>query len=203
MTTQHTMQMYARNSSYVIPGVYDIEMHDAGWILVASIMIFRCANENLINIPLEFHLPVIAAPITTFFIVLTVSMQTGFGLLESGIVSRKNEVNIMMKNVVDVVLGGFTYWLFGYGLSFGRSAYTTPFIAFGDFMVDPNVHDELMGQMFTAFFFQLSFATTATTILSGTVAERINFHAYCLFSLINTIVYCVPAGWVSQLVGNY
>jgi ammonia channel protein AmtB len=40
----------------------------------------------------------------------------GFGMLESGIVSLKNEVNIMMKNVVDVVLGGLTYWAFGYGL---------------------------------------------------------------------------------------
>ena len=43
----------------------------------------------------------------------------GFGMLESGIVSLKNEVNIMMKNVVDVVLGGVTYWAFGYGLSYG------------------------------------------------------------------------------------
>ena len=40
-------------------------------------------------------------------------------MLESGIVSTKNEVNIMMKNVVDVVLGGLTYWAFGYGLSYG------------------------------------------------------------------------------------
>ena len=40
-------------------------------------------------------------------------------MLESGIVSLKNEVNIMMKNVVDVVLGGVTYWAFGYGLSYG------------------------------------------------------------------------------------
>lgn len=40
-------------------------------------------------------------------------------MLESGIVSLKNEVNIMMKNVVDVVLGGVTYWAFGYGFSYG------------------------------------------------------------------------------------
>lgn len=164
MATHHTINSFARNASYVIPGVYDIEQDDVAWIMVASIIIF--------------------------------TMQTGFGLLESGIVSRKNEVNIMMKNVVDVVLGGFSYWLFGYGLSYGRSSYTNPFIAFGDFMVDPSVENPLMGQIFTAFFFQLSFATTATTILSGTVAERIKFHAYCLFSLINTVVYCIPAGWV-------
>lgn len=46
MTTHHTMQMYARNSSYVIPGVYDIELQDAGWILVASIIIFRCVHNK-------------------------------------------------------------------------------------------------------------------------------------------------------------
>ena len=40
-------------------------------------------------------------------------------MLESGAVQSKNEVNIMVKNAVDVVFGGITYWMFGYGLSFG------------------------------------------------------------------------------------
>lgn len=80
MTSLHTMQSYARNESYVIPGVYDIETQDVAWVMVASIIIF--------------------------------TMQTGFGLLESGIVSKKNEVNIMMKNVVDVVLGGKNFDIF-------------------------------------------------------------------------------------------
>ena len=53
-------------------------------------------------------------------------------MLESGIVSLKNEVNIMMKNVVDVVLGGITYWAFGYGLSYGESEHSNSFVAFGD-----------------------------------------------------------------------
>lgn len=56
-------------------------------------------------------------------------------MLESGCVSVKNEVNIMMKNIVDIVLGGFTYWLFGYGMSFGRGPLTNPFIAIGDFLL--------------------------------------------------------------------
>ncbi|ODM94408.1 putative ammonium transporter 3 [Orchesella cincta] len=55
--------------------------------------------------------------LTASFIIFT--MQTGFGMLESGCVSVKNEANIMMKNVVDVVFGGFTYWLFGFSLTFG------------------------------------------------------------------------------------
>ena len=52
-------------------------------------------------------------------------------MLESGCVSLKNEVNIMMKNVVDVVLGGVTYWAFGYGLSYGSGPGTNPFFGVG------------------------------------------------------------------------
>ena len=52
-------------------------------------------------------------------------------MLESGCVSLKNEVNIMMKNVVDVVLGGLTYWAFGFGLSYGKGYGTNPFFAVG------------------------------------------------------------------------
>ena len=52
------------------------------------------------------------------------------------------------------------------------------------------------GPVFTTFLFQLSFATTATTIVSGGIAERCNFYSYCLFSLVNTVVYCLPAGWL-------
>ena len=55
--------------------------------------------------------------------------------MESGCVSLKNEVNIMMKNVVDIVFGGLTYWLFGYGLMYGTT-YSNSFIAFGYFALD-------------------------------------------------------------------
>ncbi|XP_044265151.1 putative ammonium transporter 2 isoform X2 [Tribolium madens] len=132
--------------------------------------------------------------ITSSFMIFT--MQTGFGMLESGCVSIKNEVNIMMKNVVDIVLGGLTYWIFGFGLSFGRSPLSNGFIAFGDFFTDPVLKDPLKGAIYAAFIFQLSFATTATTIVSGAMAERCNFKAYCIFSFLNTAIYCIPAGWM-------
>ena len=51
--------------------------------------------------------------LTSAFIIFT--MQSGFGLLEAGMVSKKNETNIMVKNAMDVVYGSFAYWLFGYG----------------------------------------------------------------------------------------
>lgn len=82
----------------------------------------------------------------------------------------KNETNIMVKNVVDVVLGGFTYWLFGYALSFGESEWTNAFCGWGSFAINPG--EDEMGRVYTTFFFQLSFATTATTIVSGAIAER-------------------------------
>ncbi|XP_031364119.1 putative ammonium transporter 3 isoform X4 [Apis dorsata] len=132
--------------------------------------------------------------ITNSFIIFT--MQTGFGMLESGCVSLKNEVNIMMKNVVDIVLGGLTYWAFGFAMSFGTDKLNNPFIGMGEFLIDPSLEDEFMGPKCAAFLFQLSFATTSTTIVSGAMAERCNFKAYCLFSFLNTIVYCVPAGWI-------
>lgn len=84
--------------------------------------------------------------------------------------SMKNETNIMVKNVVDVVLGGFTYWLFGYSLSFGESEWTNAFCGWGSFAINPG--EDEMGRVYTTFFFQLSFATTATTIVSGAIAER-------------------------------
>ncbi|XP_076443996.1 putative ammonium transporter 2 [Babylonia areolata] len=122
-------------------------------------------------------------------------MQSGFGMLEAGAVASKNTVNIMVKNVVDVVFGGMTYWMFGYALSFGEGPYSNPFCGLGDFFVDTN-NSEDMGLMYATFVFQLSFATTATTIVSGAMAERTNLTAYIVFSLINTVVYCIPAHWV-------
>jgi ammonia channel protein AmtB len=111
-------------------------------------------------------------------------------MLESGCVSIKNEVNIMMKNVADVVLGGLTYWMFGFALSFGNGPCTTPFMGCGNFFVDPTVNDPLMGPINAAFLFQLSFATTATTIVSGAMAER----CVRLFKIMNCHIFgrCLP-----------
>ncbi|CAH1778550.1 unnamed protein product [Owenia fusiformis] len=131
--------------------------------------------------------------LTNSFIIFT--MQTGFGMLEAGAVSLKNEVNIMVKNAVDVIYGGLSYWTFGYAFSFGEDSGSNPFIGIGYFFVDSSDPNEL-GILFATFVFQLSFATTATTIASGMMAERTKLFSYSLFSFFNTLVYCVPAHWV-------
>ena len=134
--------------------------------------------------------------LTSSFIIFT--MQSGFGLLESGCASHKNEAHIMVKNAVDVLFGGFSYWIFGYGLSFGTASGTNAFIGVGDFFVDTPVNDTTddIGHLFSQFFFQASFATTATTIVSGAMVERTKLEAYIIFSFVNTFVYSIPAHWV-------
>nr|XP_022334652.1 putative ammonium transporter 3 [Crassostrea virginica] len=129
--------------------------------------------------------------LTSSFIIFT--MQSGFGLLEAGCISSKNEVNIMVKNLVDVVFGGLSYWMFGFGLSFGTSDYSNPFCGIGYFFVDTT--DDQMGIVFATFVFQMSFATTATTIVSGAMAERTKLTAYVIFSFFNTLIYCIPSHW--------
>ena len=130
--------------------------------------------------------------LTSTFIIFT--MQSGFGLLESGSVNKKNEVNIMVKNSVDVVFGSISYWMIGYGLSFGTPSFHGIF-GTSQFFLSTTDSDTL-GHVFAHFFFQSSFATTATTIVSGSVAERANFLGYIVFSFFNTFVYAFPAHWI-------
>lgn len=127
--------------------------------------------------------------LTSSFIIIT--MQSGFGLLESGMVSNKNQIHIMIKNMTDILFGGFTFWIFGYAFIFGDNS--NGFISTKDFFTDK---ENNYGWLFSNFFFQFTFSTTATTIVSGCLAERTNFIAYMLFSMINTFIYAFPAHWV-------
>ncbi|KAL1441822.1 hypothetical protein MTO96_008329 [Rhipicephalus appendiculatus] len=128
--------------------------------------------------------------LTSSFLIFT--MQSGYGLLESGFVSRKNEVNILVKNATTVLFGGLVFWAVGYGIGFDPM--NNPYFSFGKFFTSA---DEIhMGQRYSRFVFQLAYATTSTALVSGSMAERTKFTSYCLFSALATVVYCVPAGWL-------
>ncbi|CAG0893556.1 unnamed protein product [Darwinula stevensoni] len=114
-------------------------------------------------------------------------------MLEAGSVTKKNEVNILMKNVVDLIFGGITYWAFGFGLQYGSDHGTNPVFGVGNFLLNEDGQDE-MGFVYAKFIFQMSFATTATTIVSGAMAERTKFSAFCLYCFLIIITYSVPAG---------
>ncbi len=115
-------------------------------------------------------------------------MQAGFAFVESGMVRAKNAVNVILKNYSDMCVGGLGFWAVGYGLMFGASSGwvgTTKFFPESGEPFD-----------FTVLFFQMMFAATAATIVSGALAERIRFNAYLIGSfVITTFIYPVVGGW--------
>ncbi len=122
-------------------------------------------------------------------------MQAGFALVESGMVRAKNAVNVILKNYSDMCVGGLGFWLLGYGIMFGANPsgwYGTT--KFGMNGADP--------WEYTLMFFQMMFAATAATIVSGALAERIRFHAYLVGSfVITTFVYSLYGSWAWNETG--
>ncbi len=125
--------------------------------------------------------------------ILVMFMQAGFALLEAGLHSAKNVVNIFMKNYADFAVAGIAFWAFGftfmYGGGFALSGYTNDTV--------PVAAD---------FFFQMVFAGTAATIVSGAIGGRMKFSAYLIFSVIMTgLIYPFlgqwtwGGGWLSQM----
>lgn len=134
---------------------------------------------------------------TSSFVIFT--MQSGFGLLEAGSCSPGFEVNIMMKNIVDVVFTGLSYYLVGYGISFGRPS--TPFMGRGDMPADGGYDEVRSGILYSKYIFQLSFAATSTTIVSGCVAMRLKYFIYMFYALFATIFYSFVAHWTYDEIG--
>uniref|UniRef100_A0A1I7XQP9 Ammonium transporter n=1 Tax=Heterorhabditis bacteriophora TaxID=37862 RepID=A0A1I7XQP9_HETBA len=141
--------------------------------------------------------------ITSSFIIFT--MHSGFGLLESGSVSAKDEVNIMVKNVVDVVFGGLSYWSVGFGLSYGDyPPLRNPVVGVGLFFYDPErTNANAEGWSYASFLFQLSLATTASTIVSGAVAERAKLKSYILLGCLVILIQALPAHWIWDKEGFF
>ncbi len=121
-------------------------------------------------------------------------MQAGFAFVESGFTRAKSAAHIMMKNLLDMSLGAISYWLLGFGLMFGAS---TAMCVGGDhFMLSPD-NTGADGQWeYTFWMFQVVFAATAATIVSGAMAERTKFTGYLCYSIvISAIIYPVFGHW--------
>ena len=129
-------------------------------------------------------------------------MQAGFALCEAGLTRAKNTGNILMKNMMDFCIGTPCYWIVGFGIMFGGTG-----ALIGGF--DPFIrgsYDFGTLPLWVYVVFQTVFCATAATIVSGSMAERTKFSAYCLYSAaISLIVYPISGhwiwggGWLSQL----
>ncbi|RWS02207.1 putative ammonium transporter 3-like protein [Dinothrombium tinctorium] len=128
---------------------------------------------------------------------LTFTMQGGYALLESGVVSRKNEVNILFKNAINIVCGGLSFWIFGFALSFGSPS--NQYFGYGDFLID--APESIMGLKYAELMFHLAYSTTCTSIVSSSISERCKFTSFCVFCFLNTFVYSLPARWMLRKGG--
>lgn len=120
-------------------------------------------------------------------------MQAGFAMVETGFTRAKNAVNIMMKNLMDFSMGSLFFWAIGFGLMFGKSIGGWIGTS-GFFLSDWKPGGDPWVLAF--WMFQVVFAATAATIVSGAMAERTKFSAYLIYSaMVSAFIYPIFGGW--------
>ena len=120
---------------------------------------------------------------------LVLLMQAGFTALESGLVRAKSSINVAIKNFANFLVAASLFWLFGFGVMFGADE--GGLVGGSSFFFDSD------SAFLTAFFlFQLGFIGTATTLMSGAVAERMRFGGYLILAtFVAAVTYPVFGHW--------
>ena len=127
--------------------------------------------------------------------ILVFLMQAGFALVETGFTRAKNAANIMMKNLMDFAAGSLAFYVLGAALMFGASK-AAGWLGWGGLGMPSLGAGEGVWD-WTFLFFQTMFAATAATIVSGAVAERIEFKSYLIYSaLVSAVVYPISGHWM-------
>ena len=123
-------------------------------------------------------------------------MQAGFTLVECGSVRKKNSSSVLLKNIIDTLFGAIAFWFIGYAFAFGGTH--EGFIGNnGSFFFGSGFEKNVASDEYLKFIFQFSFANTAATIVSGTLAERVHCYTYAGLSFFMTgFVYPVIVHWV-------
>ena len=123
-------------------------------------------------------------------------MQAGFSMCEAGFTRAKNTGNILMKNLMDFCIGTPCFWLFGFGVMFGTGT-----ALFG--WIDPMICKDYSAilpegvPLWAYAVFQTVFCATSATIVSGAMAERTRFSAYCIYSAaISLFIYPISGHWI-------
>jgi ammonium transporter, Amt family len=137
--------------------------------------------------------------LNTLWILITASlvfwMQAGFAFVEAGLTRSKNTTNILFKNLIDFVFATLAFWAFGYAFMYGTTA--SGWIGTSGFFTDASLGDVVGVPVLAFWFFQLVFAGTAATIVSGAMAERTKFSAYLIYSFfISAIIYPIAGHWI-------
>lgn len=171
------------------------------WDLAAT-----AADPQGIEVPETLDADYVQGVLNTVWILiastLVIFMNAGFAMLEAGFCRQKNAVNILSKNLIVFALATIAYWAFGYSFMYGTAG--NGFIGAGGFFLssgDPatyglNPFPEGL-PISVSFLFQVAFAATAATVVSGAVAERIKYDAFIIFSLLLVgISYPITGHWI-------
>lgn len=149
----------------------------------------------------------------TVWVVITAAlvffMNLGFAMLETGLCRAKNAVNILTKNVIVFAISCIAFWVTGFALMFGDG---NPFVGMVGWFLTGADNSPAMGDAYQGIFhalnwtgvpldakflFQMVFAGTAATIVSGAVAERIKFISFIVFSFVLVaFLYPVTGHWI-------
>ena len=119
-------------------------------------------------------------------------MQPGFQMVESGLTREKNSINVAIKNLTDIGISLFVYWLFGFAIMFGHSK--GGFIGTTHFL--PGGFNNVSFDLCNFLFFEAMFCSTSATIVSGAVAERMKYSSYIISTfIISALIYPVFGHW--------
>ena len=174
-----------------------------GGILFAQDAASEAPAINIAQVGMDTMWVMIAAFLVFF-------MNLGFAMVETGLTRSKNSVNILAKNFIVFAIASISFYVIGFGLMFGNGS---GFIGkeglffIGGADTSPLTGDAYQGAysalswtgvpLFAKFFFQLVFAATAATIVSGAVAERIKFHSFIIFSFVLVaVMYPITGHWI-------
>ena len=165
-----------------------VALGGAASLLLASPALAQEAEEavNEVQVNLDNLFILLAA-------VLVIFMQAGFALVEAGLTRAKSVANIMMKNMMDFCAGVLAFFAVGYAFAFGEG---NDVIGYKGFFLGDGAFAYGTLNMPTTFIFQVAFAATAATIVSGAMAERTKFSGYLIYSvIISAVIYPVFGSW--------
>ncbi len=165
---------------------YKIILMVTALLLLCSGMLFADELADTVTVhqdALDMIWLILAAALVFF-------MQAGFAMVEMGLTRAKNAGNIIMKNLMDFSAGAVIYWAIGWALMYGSDVgglfgFSQFFIKGADYI------------LFRDWMFQVVFAATAATIVSGAMAERTKFSAYLIYSVfISGLIYPISGHWI-------
>jgi ammonium transporter, Amt family len=167
----------------------EVDVMGKGFLILAGLLMVLLSVSVYAENTVESNATSIDFVWTIIAAALVFLMQAGFAMLETGFTRAKNACNIMMKNLIDFSAGALMYWAVGFAFMFGTGNW---FIGQSGFFLtasDP--------WQYALWFFQVVFAATAATIVSGAVAERMKFSAYLFYTVFLTgLIYPIVGHWI-------